>query len=223
MFIIYHVKTLSKLYLTQIFHWRPLKNVISKEREPAPDVISKERERLRNPKIPHYIWDMDFSLRKISHPAHAGIRNDRKEGRNDKKRRVQGVEDSEKRRVQGVEDSEKRRVQGVEDSRIQVEKTKRGKKDSYTSNLLTLQPSTLRPIYASKLLKRQLFGDDRKEGQNDKNGGYSKVSYDKNERDVLITRAHIVHGYTLEEIADFLHFHYVAVSMAIKRIGTDNV
>ena len=116
-----------------------MKNVISKEREPAPDVISKERERLRNPKIPHYIWDMDFSLRKISHPAHAGIRN------------------------------------------------------------------------------------DRKEGQNDKNGGYSKVSYDKNERDVLITRAHIVHGYTLEEIADFLHFHYVAVSMAIKRIGTDNV
>ncbi len=189
-----------------------MKNVISKEREPAPDVISKERERLRNPKIPHYIWDMDFSLRKISHPAHAGIRNDRKEGRNDKKRRVQGVEDSEKRRVQGVEDS-----------RIQVEKTKRGKKDSYTSNLLTLQPSTLLPIYASKLLKRQLFGDDRKEGQNDKNGGYSKVSYDKNERDVLITRAHIVHGYTLEEIADFLHFHYVAVSMAIKRIGTDNV
>jgi len=56
-----------------------------------------------------------------------------------------------------------------------------------------------------------------------KNGGYSKLSYDKNERDVLITRAHIVHGYTLEEIADFLHFHYVAVSMAIKRIGTDNV
>ena len=38
----------------------------------------------RNPKIPHYIRDMDFSLRKISHPAHAGIRNDRKEGRNDK-------------------------------------------------------------------------------------------------------------------------------------------
>ena len=58
----------------------------------------------RNPKIPHCIRDMDFSLRKISHPAHAGIRNDRKEGRNDKKRRVQGVEDSEKRRVQGVED-----------------------------------------------------------------------------------------------------------------------
>ncbi len=61
-----------------------MKNVISKEREPAPDVISKERERLRNPKIPHYIWDMDFSLRKISHPAHAGIRND-------KKQRVQGA------------------------------------------------------------------------------------------------------------------------------------
>ena len=81
---------------------RPLKNVISKERKPTPDVISKERERLRNPKIPHYIWDMDFSLRKISHPAHAGIRNDRKEGRNDKKRRVQGVEDSEKKRVQGA-------------------------------------------------------------------------------------------------------------------------
>ena len=38
----------------------------------------------RNPKIPHYIRDMDFSLRKISHPAHAGIRND-------KKRRVQGA------------------------------------------------------------------------------------------------------------------------------------
>lgn len=36
-------------------------------------------------------------------------------------------------------------------------------------------------------------------------------------------RAHIEHGYTLKEIADYLHFHYAAVSRAIKRIGTDNV
>ncbi|OQC52118.1 MAG: hypothetical protein BWX58_00156 [Deltaproteobacteria bacterium ADurb.Bin026] len=51
----------------------------------------------RNPKIPHYIRDMDFSLRKISHPAHAGIRNDRKEGRNDKKWRLFKALDYEKR------------------------------------------------------------------------------------------------------------------------------
>ena len=50
----------------------------------------------RNPKIPHYIRDMDFSLRKISHPAHAGIRNDRKEGRNDKKWRLFKALDYEK-------------------------------------------------------------------------------------------------------------------------------
>ena len=36
-------------------------------------------------------------------------------------------------------------------------------------------------------------------------------------------RAHIVHDYTLKEIADYLHFHYATVSRAIKRIGTDNV
>ena len=36
-------------------------------------------------------------------------------------------------------------------------------------------------------------------------------------------RAHVVHGYTLKEIADYLDFHYATVSRAIKRIGTDNV
>ena len=36
-------------------------------------------------------------------------------------------------------------------------------------------------------------------------------------------RAHIVHDYTLKEIADYLHFHYATMSRAIKRIGTDNV
>ena len=36
-------------------------------------------------------------------------------------------------------------------------------------------------------------------------------------------RAHIEHGYTQKEIADYLRFYYATVSRAIKRIGTDNV
>ena len=76
-------------------------NVISRSVS-LPPMSFRGARATRNPKIPHCTRDMDFSLRKISHPAHAGIRNDRKEGRNDKKRRVQGVEDSEKKRVQGA-------------------------------------------------------------------------------------------------------------------------
>jgi len=75
----------------------------------------------------------------------------------------------------GFKESEKIRVQGVKDSRGQVEKDRglegwrvgglatplpiqtsnllREKRDSYTSNLLTLQPSTHLPIYTSKHLK----------------------------------------------------------------------
>jgi predicted DNA-binding protein YlxM (UPF0122 family) len=32
-------------------------------------------------------------------------------------------------------------------------------------------------------------------------------------------RAHIVHDYTLKEIADYLHFHYATVSRAIKKMA----
>jgi DNA-directed RNA polymerase specialized sigma subunit len=36
-------------------------------------------------------------------------------------------------------------------------------------------------------------------------------------RDELIYRSHVRHGYTMKEIADYLEVHYVSVSRSIKR------
>ena len=81
----------------------PAPDVISEERKPAPDVISEERKRLRNPKIPHYIRDMDFSLRSKWQKA----KGSKSEGF--KESRIQGVKESEKRRVQGFKESRGKR------------------------------------------------------------------------------------------------------------------
>jgi|GEM_PF-848776 hypothetical protein len=45
----------------------------------------------------------------------------------------------------------------------------------------------------------------------------------KDERDKLVTEAHLSCGYTLKEIADHLHVHYATISRAVKRIMGKNV
>ena len=45
---------------------------------------------------------------------------------------------------------------------------------------------------------------------------------DKHARDVLISKAHVAYGYTMKEIADYLHLHYATVSRAVKRAGKRN-
>ena len=45
---------------------------------------------------------------------------------------------------------------------------------------------------------------------------------DRHARDALISKAHIAYGYTMKEIADYLHLHYATVSRAVKRTGKRN-
>ena len=45
----------------------------------------------------------------------------------------------------------------------------------------------------------------------------------KDERDKLVTEAHLSCGYTLKEIADHLHVHYATISRAVKRTMGKNV
>jgi putative transposase len=45
----------------------------------------------------------------------------------------------------------------------------------------------------------------------------------KGERDRLVSEAHLSYGYTLKELADYLHVHYATISRAVKRVMGKNV
>jgi len=42
--------------------------------------------------------------------------------------------------------------------------------------------------------------------------------FDKHQRDQAIYIAHVHHGYTLKEIAEYLSIHYATVSRAVKKM-----